>query len=152
MRPLESTNGCKKSATMQIEAEKMARKTPSQSQAAPEKHASRRETFKGVRSTARRFRRIPSGLRWPYFLTLPLLAAVVIPISFAGSTPDRMLLPIEVLSVDGSAVSRSVALEPVQAASAQTLWLRIHGVRYADQASVQVNASGWMPLNNSTVT
>lgn len=130
----------------------MARKTPSPNDAAPEKHGSRRETFKGVLSTARRFHRIPSRLRWPHFLTLPLLAAVIIPIGFADSTPDRMLMPIEVLSVDGSAVSRSISLEPGAAASAQTLWLRIHGVRYADQASVQLNASAWMPLNNSTVT
>jgi hypothetical protein len=63
-----------------------------------------------------------------------------------------MLMPIEVLSVDGSAVSRNVALEPGQATSAQTLWLQIHGVRYADQASVQVNAGDWIPLNNNSVT
>jgi hypothetical protein len=81
-----------------------------------------------------------------------LLAFATIPEGFADSTLDRMLMPIEVLSVDGSAVSRSVALEPRQAASAQTLWLQIHGVRYADQASVQVNASDWIPLNNNSVT
>jgi hypothetical protein len=34
----------------------------------------------------------------------------------------------------------------------RSLWLQIHGLRYADQASVQVNTSAWMPLNNDTVT
>jgi hypothetical protein len=32
------------------------------------------------------------------------------------------------------------------------LWLQIHGLRYQTQASVQVNNSGWMPINDSTVT
>jgi hypothetical protein len=30
--------------------------------------------------------------------------------------------------------------------------MQIHGVRYAGEASVQVNASAWVPLNNDTVT
>jgi hypothetical protein len=63
-----------------------------------------------------------------------------------------MLLPIEVLSASGTTASRTVALQPAQAESAQSLWLQIHGVRYADQASVQVNSSAWIPLNNNTLT
>jgi hypothetical protein len=34
----------------------------------------------------------------------------------------------------------------------RTLWLRVHGLRYAHQASVQINTSDWIPLNNNTVT
>jgi hypothetical protein len=63
-----------------------------------------------------------------------------------------MLLPIEVLSASESPASRVVTLQPAQADSVQSLWLQIHGVRYADQASVQVNTSAWIPLNNNTVT
>jgi hypothetical protein len=63
-----------------------------------------------------------------------------------------MVLPIEVLSASGTTASRTVALQAAQAESVQSLWLQIHGVRYADQASVQVNTSPWIPLNNSTVT
>jgi len=63
-----------------------------------------------------------------------------------------MLLPIEVLSVDGTTASRTVELRAGEAESAQSLWLQVHGLRYADQASVQVNASAWIPLNNNTVT
>src|SRR5207245_307754 len=64
----------------------------------------------------------------------------------------RVLLPIEVLGPDGTAVSRSVALQAGQAESVRSLWLQIHGLRYADQASLQINASAWIPLNNTTVT
>ena len=38
-----------------------------------------------------------------------------------------------------------------QAESVRSLWLQIHGLRYADQASVQINTSAWIPLNNNTV-
>ena len=77
---------------------------------------------------------------------------MTVPIGFADSTTDRMLLPIEVLSADGTTVSRTVALQSGDADSVRSLWLRIHGVRYANQASVQVNRSEWIPLDNNTVT
>jgi hypothetical protein len=85
-------------------------------------------------------------------LFLAVLAAATISIGFADTTTDRMLLPIEVLGADGTTVSRTIALQEGQADSVRALWLQIHGLRYADQASVQVNSNAWMPLNNSTVT
>ena len=63
-----------------------------------------------------------------------------------------MILPIEVLGASGTTASRTVSLLPAQADSVQSLWLQIHGLRYADQASVQVNTSAWVPLNNNTLT
>ncbi len=63
-----------------------------------------------------------------------------------------MVLPIEVLGADGTVVSRTVTLPAGQAEPVRSLWLQIHGLRYADQASVQVNTSAWIPLNNNTVT
>src|SRR5882724_6901766 len=86
---------------------------------------------------------LPAGL---------FLAAITISIGFAETAPDRMLLPIEVLGADGTTVSRAVALQAGQAESVRSLWLQVHGLRYAGQASVQVNTSAWMPLNNNTVT
>jgi hypothetical protein len=80
------------------------------------------------------------------------LAAVTISLGFADTTTDRMLLPIEILGANGTTVSRIVALQAGQAESVRSLWLQIHGLRYADQASVQVNTSAWIPLNNNTVT
>ena len=83
---------------------------------------------------------------------LLFLAALAISIAFADTATDRVLLPIEVLGADGTTVSRAFTLPAGEAESARSLWLQIHGLRYADQASVQVNAGAWMPLNNNTVT
>jgi len=92
---------------------------------------------------------------WPEVLSrlfLAGLAATTISIGFAHISSDRILLPIEVLTADGTTVSRIIALQDGQAESVRSLWLQIHGLRYADQASVQVNTSAWVPLNNTTVT
>ena len=62
------------------------------------------------------------------------------------------MLPIEVLGAAGTTVSRTITLQDGRAESVRSLWLQIHGLRYGDQASVQINASAWLPLNNSTVT
>src|SRR6185437_16527190 len=79
-------------------------------------------------------------------------AALTIAIGFADTATDRIVLPIEVLGADGTMVNRSITLPSGPAESVRSLWLQIHGLRYADQASVQVNTSAWVPLNNTTVT
>lgn len=89
---------------------------------------------------------------WRQALVGLFLAAITIAIGFADTATDRIVLPIEVLGADGTVVSRSVTLPAGQAGPVRSLWLQIHGLRYADQASVQVNTSAWMPLNNNTVT
>jgi hypothetical protein len=89
---------------------------------------------------------------WPTLLAFLFSAVMTIPIGFADNTTDRMVLPIEVLSADRATVSRTVALHTGNADSVRSLWLQIHGVRYANQGSVQVNMGEWIPLNNNTVT
>jgi hypothetical protein len=81
-----------------------------------------------------------------------LLAVLTISIASADPNPNRILLPVEVLGADGTIVSRTVTLPEGQAGSVRSLWLQINGVRYAEQASVQVNDSAWIPLRNDTVT
>ena len=81
-----------------------------------------------------------------------LLVAGTISVGIADTSPDRIILPIEVLSASGTAASRTVILQPGQTESVQSLWLQLHGVRYANEASLQVNASPWTPLNNNTLT
>jgi len=81
-----------------------------------------------------------------------VLAAAAISMGSARTTADRVLLPVEILGAEGKATSRTITLQDGQAESARSLWLQVHGLRYADQASVQLNSSAWMPLNNSTVT
>src|SRR5215469_13543965 len=90
--------------------------------------------------------------RWQGLLLGIFLAGVTIPIAVADTPTDRLLLPIEVLGADGTVESRRFTLQPGQAESVKSLWLQVHGVRYAEQASVQVNTSRWIPLDNNTVT
>lgn len=87
-----------------------------------------------------------------YQLLVGALAALTISAGFTNTTTDRLLLPIEILETDGTAVSRTVVLQAGQAEPARSLWLQVHGLRYADQARVQINTSAWIPLNNNTVT
>src|SRR6185312_14726657 len=91
-------------------------------------------------------------LGWHPWLVGLFLLAITISIGFADTATGPMLLPIEVLCPDGATVNRTVTLQAGQDASAHSLWLQIHGLRYADQASVQVNTSAWLPLNNNNVT
>ena len=78
------------------------------------------------------------------------VALVALPSGVAETSTERVVLPVEVLSADGGTESRTVALQAGDAQSVASLWLRIHGVRYPNQASVQVNTSEWIPLNNET--
>src|SRR4029077_3561185 len=87
---------------------------------------------------------------WHQLLVGLFLATITISIGFADTTTGRILLPIEVLGAN-TAVTRTVVLQAGRAESVRSLWLQIHGLRYADQASVQINTSAWIPLKNNTV-
>jgi hypothetical protein len=89
--------------------------------------------------------------RWHRLLSL-FLATVAISAGFGDTASQRIFLPIEVLGPSGTIESRTFALEPGQVESVKALWLQVHRLRYADEGSVQVNASTWIPLNNSTVS
>jgi hypothetical protein len=103
-------------------------------------------------SVVRRHSPILRAAVWHELLACLFLAAITTSFGLAATTTGQILLPIEVLSADGAAVSRTVALPAGQAESVRSLWLQIHGLRYADQGSIQVNTSAWVPLNNATVT
>ena len=89
--------------------------------------------------------------KWHQLLAGLVLACITISTGFADTATDRVLLPIEVLGADGTTVNRAVVVRVGQAESIRSLWLQVHRLRYADEASVQVNTSAWIPLNNSTV-
>jgi hypothetical protein len=119
------------------------------------KKASGRRPAGSARTVGRWLCRTLDATGWlvlPARLFLAVLPAAAISVGLAHTTTDRILLPIEVLGADGTTVSRTIALHGGQAESVRSLWLQIHGLRYADQASVQVNTGAWIPLNNSTVT
>ena len=94
---------------------------------------------------------IPTSLMWN-FLLVSLLLALASPLEPQDNPASRVLMPIEVLGADGTTASRTVTLAAAQSESATSLWLQVHGLRYPEQASVQVNKSPWIPLRNDTVT
>ena len=96
--------------------------------------------------------RILHAARGPQRLAPLLMAVATISTGSVDTTTNRMLFPIEVLGATGTAVNRTVTLQAGEAESVRFLWMQIHGLRYADEASVQVNTSAWIPLNNNTVT
>lgn len=107
-----------------------------------------------ARNTASAANFVPNNkpLKWLQLVVCLLPAAILISSGPADTTAEPMLLPIEVLSASGATVNRTVTLQVGQAASARFLWLQIHGLRYADQGSAQLNGSAWIPLNNNAVT
>jgi hypothetical protein len=137
---------------MSADTEPKGRHTTRSSNIVARKKASGRRPAGSAQSVGRRISRKLYVVRWNGLLVYLFLAAITISNGFAGSATDRMLLPIEVFAASGATVSRTVALQAGQAESVRSLWLQIHGLRYADQASVQVNTRAWIPLNNNTVT
>ena len=128
------------------------RDTVSANTAVSRRTACGRRAADSLQSVDRRICRIPYVPRWHELLAGLFLTVITISIGFADATAGRILLPVEVLGSDGTTVSRSVVLELGQAKSVRSLWLQIHGLRYADQASLQVNTSAWISLNNDIVT
>jgi len=118
----------------------------------PRKKTPGRRPADSSQSVGRWLCRILHVARRRELLVCLFLTALAISTGYADSTTDRMLLPIEILGADGTTVTRTVTLQAGRAESARSLWLQIHGLRYANQASVQVNTSAWMPLNNNTAT
>ena len=79
-------------------------------------------------------------------MILPLLAASVL--CRAGGP---IQLPVEIVGNPGTTETRTVMLQGQQADSVRSLWLQVHNLRSSEQASVQINASPWIPLSNHTV-
>jgi len=68
-------------------------------------------------------------------------------------TINAVTLPLEVVGPNGTTVSATVNVPSGSNLTGQmSLWMQIHGLRSQTQASVQVNNSGWQPINSSTVT
>jgi hypothetical protein len=55
-----------------------------------------------------------------------------------------VLLLIEVMGDAGTIVERDLNIPGNRYKSVRSLWLEIHGVRYPEQASVQINYSDWV--------
>ncbi len=71
----------------------------------------------------------------------------------SGNPPTTVTLPLEVIGSNGTTVSATVNIPSGSNLAGQmSLWMQIHGLRSQTQASVQVNNSGWQPINSGTVT
>ena len=87
---------------------------------------------------------------WQKVLVRLVLTAVALGVASTNSGVRPILLPIEIMGSDGTTVGVSFDLTREQSESARNLWLQVHGLRYPEQASVQINTSEWTPLNNRT--
>ena len=85
------------------------------------------------------------------FFSFLLLAVLSLPDGTVKYPSARVLLPVEVLGEEGTVIDRSLYVPHEKSESVRFLWLRVHGLRYAAQASVQINGGSWILLRNETV-
>jgi hypothetical protein len=79
-------------------------------------------------------------------------STATVSVSVSNTTPvSAVTLPVEVIGPDGFTQTVQLNVPSVPAGTLR-LWLQIHGVKYQTEASVQVNNSPWIPINDSTVT
>lgn len=64
-------------------------------------------------------------------------------------TQSTLTMPIEVYGPNGFVVSRQFTANATQASGAQRLYLQVHGLNFAQEASVQVNNAAWVELNDT---
>ena len=63
-----------------------------------------------------------------------------------------VVLPVEVVGGDGVTQTVTVEVPSARVVAIRSLWMQVHGLEYADMASVQINGHDWVSLNNSSVT
>jgi hypothetical protein len=71
--------------------------------------------------------------------------------SLLAAMAATVTLPIEVLGENGVTSSVTLQVPARSAREVKSLWMQIHNLSYADIASVQINNSQWLTLNNDTV-
>ena len=79
------------------------------------------------------------------------VAAFTLCLARVATVGTTVTLPVETVGENGTTSSVTVEVPAGRAREVRSLWMEIHGLSYADMASVQVNASAWFSLNNSTV-
>ena len=60
-------------------------------------------------------------------------------------------LPVEIVGENGTTASVTIQVPQRRVSEVRSLWMQIHNLSYANLASVQINASPWVSLNNTTV-
>ena len=67
------------------------------------------------------------------------------------ATAATISLPVEVFGGAGTMVEVQTSLPAGSGRQIRALWMQIHGLGFADMASVRVNHSEWVALNNHSV-
>jgi len=75
----------------------------------------------------------------------------VLPGTAGADALSPITLPIEVMGAARTTRTVTVNVPTGKGAQSASLYLQIHNLSYPDKASVQVNNSGWMDLNNDSV-
>jgi cytochrome c553 len=81
-----------------------------------------------------------------------LSAGVLIEAAFAEWSPAKVTLPIEVMGEDGTEASVTFDVPREIGGHICSLWLQIHGLEYADMASIRLNQGAWISLTNQTAS
>jgi hypothetical protein len=72
-----------------------------------------------------------------------------------STTPSRaaqpVMMPLEVFGAKGTMREARVDVPASAAPAVSRLWMQIHGLSYANKASVQVNNGPWVDINNTSV-
>ena len=76
--------------------------------------------------------------------TLALLLLIAVFPALATVT-----LPVEVIGPNGYYVSEVANIPSGSVLTGAYLWLKIHGLRFDNQAYVKVNSSSWIPINST---
>ena len=69
----------------------------------------------------------------------------------AETPPLKVTLPIEVMGRDGTTVTVTVSIPPGKNEQVRSLLLQMHGLEYANLASLRLNQGDWLDLNNQSV-
>ncbi len=73
-------------------------------------------------------------------------------VASAATTRTPITLPIEVVGPDGTTTTVAFNLPAESSLRRPRLWMKIHGLRYQTEASLQVNGGGWQAINEDSVT
>ncbi|MCX6854060.1 MAG: hypothetical protein NTV80_04050, partial [Verrucomicrobia bacterium] len=92
-----------------------------------------------------------SGLHSIKSLRIASLAVIAFALSFVSTLRAAVQLPMEVTSYDATPTIKTATVSLINGAAVDSLYLRIHNLRFGGQVSVRLNQGNWVNLYNHTV-
>ncbi|WP_299664718.1 T9SS type A sorting domain-containing protein [uncultured Polaribacter sp.] len=68
----------------------------------------------------------------------------------AQNTGSKILLPVEVLGVEGTIEERKFTIHESQLENIDQFWLQVNNLSYQNKASIKINNQNWLDLNHNT--